>query len=53
MLNREINRLKRYDFSIKKHSAFAVIEINDLVEGYLNEDWMTKPRKSYPRLMVM
>ena len=35
----EINRLKEgYDFSIKKHSAVAVIEINDLVEGYLNED---------------
>ena len=34
----EINRLKEgYDFSIKKHSVFALIEINELVEGYLNE----------------
>ena len=35
----EINRLKDgYDFSIKKHSALALIEINDLVESYLAEN---------------
>lgn len=34
----EINRLKEgYDFSIKKHSAIALIEINDLVESFLAE----------------
>ena len=35
----EINRLKEgYDFSIKKHSALALIELNDLVENYLAEN---------------
>ena len=35
----EINRLKEgYDFSIKKHAALALIEINDLVEGFLSEN---------------
>ena len=34
----EINRLKEgYDFSIKKHSALALIEINELVEGFLDD----------------
>lgn len=39
----EINRLKEgYDFSIKKHSALALIEINDLVESYLAENTSDK-----------
>ena len=47
----EINRLKEgYDFSIKKHSVFALIEIKELVEGYLDEHLNDEENKKLSKI---
>jgi len=47
----EINRLKEgYDFSIKKHSVSALLEINDLVESFLLQDISEESREKISKI---
>lgn len=47
----EINRLKEgYDYSIKKHSVSALLEINDLVESFLTQDISEESREKISKI---
>tara|TARA_B100001741_G_C16543365_1_gene595471 strand:- start:1149 stop:2204 length:1056 start_codon:yes stop_codon:yes gene_type:complete len=45
--NKEIERLKQgYDYSIKKNSILPLIELNELVKGYMLDDQITEETKA-------
>lgn len=47
----EINRLKEgYDYSIKKHSVSALLEVNDLVESFLAQDISEESREKISKI---